>query len=140
MEIKELHGVSNVQFCELKELMKQLSSSCEFNEQQLQQVIDSKDCHLYVLLNNDVIVGCATLCLFFSPTGAKASIEDVVVDEKYRGQHLGKKLLEHVIHEARQFSPIKLQLTSRPTRVAANKLYQSLVFEKRETNCYKLDL
>lgn len=94
--------------------------------------------HLYVIIDQDHIVGCATLCVFHSPSGSKASIEDVVVSSDYRGQHLGKKLMEYVLEQARQFAPIELHLTSNPKRFAANKLYQSLGFQKKETNCYRM--
>ena len=59
----------------------------------------------------------------------------------YRGRHLGRRLLEAVIGYARtELRDIDLHLTSRPQRVAANQLYQSLGFERRETNCYRLVL
>lgn len=82
--------------------------------------------------------GCATLCVFHSPTGTKASIEDVVVSSADRGQHLGKQLMEYVLEQAKAYAPIELHLTSNPMRVAANKLYQSLGFQKKETNCYQM--
>ncbi len=67
-------------------------------------------------------------------------VEEVVVDSAYRGQGLGKKLVEVLIAEAKQEHVNQLDLTSRPAREAANKLYQKLGFEKRETNvyCFKL--
>lgn len=73
---------------------------------------------------------------FHSPTGAKASIEDVVVSSAYRGQHLGKQLMEYIIKEATRYALLELYLTSNSKRVVANNLYQSLGFQKKETNCY----
>ena len=85
------------------------------------------------------IVGCASLCVFDSPTGRKGHIEDVVVSSACRGQHLGRKLLEHMLDYARtNLAPIDIHLTSRPSRVAANTLYRSLGFEPRDTNVYRL--
>ena len=101
-------------------------------------VLKDTNSHLYVILNDEHIVGCSTLCIFHSPTGTKASIEDVVVSSDYRGQHLGKKLMEFVLEQAKAYAPIELHLTSNPMRVAANKLYQSLGFQKKETNCYQM--
>lgn len=101
-------------------------------------VLKDSNCHLYAILDGERIVGCVTLCVFHSPTGTKASVEDVVVSSAYRGQHLGKQLMEYVLEQAKAFAPIELHLTSNPMRVAANKLYQSIGFQKKETNCYQM--
>ena len=85
-------------------------------------------------------MGCATLCVFHSPTGTKASVEDVVVDEEYRGRGLGRELMLGILERARRLAPIELHLTSKPARVAANALYQSLGFVRKETNAYTLCL
>lgn len=138
MEIQELRNYTQAQFEDLKHLMSELSERVNFTQTDLMLVIKDCNCHLYVILEEDHIVGSATLCIFHSPTGTKASIEDVVVSSSYRGQHLGKKLMEFVLDQARQFAPIELHLTSNPTRVAANHLYQSLGFQKKETNCYRM--
>ena len=87
------------------------------------------------------IVGCATLCVYESPTGRKASVEDVVVLSSCRGQGIGRTLLQRIIDFAGgKLSPIDLRLTSSPARVEANALYQALGFEQRETNVYKMSL
>ena len=138
MEIQELHNYTPSQLEEIKSLLSQLSDRVIFSESELMMVLKDTNSHLYVILNDEHIVGCATLCIFHSPTGTKASIEDVVVSSDYRGQHLGKKLMEFVLDQAQQFAPIELHLTSNPKRIAANKLYQSLGFQKKETNCYRM--
>lgn len=85
------------------------------------------------------IVGCASLCVFDSPTGRKGHIEDVVVSSACRGRHLGRKLLEYILDYARtNLAPIDIHLTSRPSRIAANTLYRTLGFEQRDTNVYRL--
>lgn len=140
MEIQELRNYTQAQFDDLKHLMSELSERVNFTQTDLMLVLKDTNSHLYAILDDEHIVGCATLCIFHSPTGTKASIEDVVVSSDYRGQHLGKKLMEFVLDQARQFAPIELHLTSNPKRVAANKLYQSLGFQKKETNCYKMML
>ena len=87
------------------------------------------------------IVGCATLCVYESPSGRKASVEDVVVASAYRGQGIGRTLLQCIIDFAgSKLSPIDLHLTSNPSRAEANALYQALGFEKRDTNVYKMSL
>lgn len=80
------------------------------------------------------ILGTATLCLCTSPTGTKAWIEDVVVDASLRGRGYGRLLVARLVLEALEAGAKSVNLTSRPERVAANALYQSLGFEKRETN------
>ena len=138
MEIQELHNYTQAQFEDLTQLMTELSDRVNVTQSDLMLVLRDCNCHLYVILDGEHIVGCATLCIFHSPTGTKASIEDVVVSSAYRGQHLGKQLMEYVLEQAKAYAPIELHLTSNPMRVAANKLYQSLGFQKKETNCYQM--
>lgn len=138
MEIQELQTYTQAQFEDLKQLMSELSDRVNFTETDLTLVLKDSNCHLYAILDGERIVGCVTLCVFHSPTGTKASIEDVVVSSAYRGQHLGKQLMEYVLEQAQAYAPIELHLTSNPMRVAANKLYQSIGFQKKETNCYQM--
>lgn len=140
MEINELQNYTQAKFEELKQLMSELSDRVNFTQTDLMLVLKDSNCHLYVILDGERIIGCATLCVFHSPTGTKASIEDVVVSSAYRGQHLGKQLMEYVLEQAKEYAPIELHLTSNPKRVAANKLYQSLGFQKKETNCYQMSI
>ena len=140
MEIVELKNYTKAQFENLKMLMSELSDRVDFTLTDLMLVLKDCNCHLYVILDGERIVGCATLCIFHSPTGTKASIEDVVVSSAYRGQHLGKQLMEYVLEQAKACAPIELHLTSNPMRVAANQLYQSLGFQKKETNCYQMTI
>lgn len=138
MKIQELETYTQTQFEELKQLMTELSDRVSFSKKMLESVLEDNNCHLYVVMENDHIIGCATLCVFHSPTGTKASIEDVVVSSAYRGLHLGKRLMEYVLETSKPFAPIELHLTSNPKRTVANLLYQSLGFERKETNCYRM--
>lgn len=140
MEILELHDYTQAQFEDLKQLMSELSDRVNFTQTDLMLVLKDRNCHLYAVLEGEHIIGCVTLCLFHSPTGTKASIEDVVVSSAYRGQHLGRQLMGYVLEQAKAYAPIELHLTSNPMRVAANKLYQSLGFQKKETNCYQMSI
>ena len=140
MEIQELHNYTQAQFEDLTQLMTELSDRVNFTQSDLMLVLRDCNCHLYVILDGEHTVGCATLCIFHSPTGTKASIEDVVVSSAYRGQHLGKQLMEYVLEQAKAYAPVELHLTSNPMRVAANHLYQSLGFQKKETNCYQMSI
>ena len=140
MEILELHDYTQAQFEDLKQLMSELSDRVNLTQTDLMLVLKDRNCHLYVVLDSERIIGCATLCVFHSPTGSKASIEDGVVSSAYRGQHLGKQLMEYVLEQAKAYAPIELHLTSNPMRVAANKLYLSLGFQRKETNCYQMTI
>lgn len=148
MEIQELQNYTQTQYEDIKHLLSELSDRVNFSQADLMMVLKDSNCHLYVILESLTpnpspkgegrIIGCATLCIFHSPTGTKASIEDVVVSSAYRGRHLGKQLMEYVLEQAKAYAPIELHLTSNPKRVAANKLYQSLGFQSKETNCYQM--
>ena len=140
MEINELRKYTQAQFEDLKQLMSELSARVNFTQTDLMSVLKDSNCHLYIVLDGERVIGSATLCVFHSPTGTKASIEDVVVSSSYRGQHLGKQLMEYVLEQAKAYAPVELHLTSNPKRVAANKLYQSLGFQKKETNCYQMSI
>ena len=89
---------------------------------------------------NGTLVGTLTLAFFRIPTGLQARIEDVVVDEAGRGKGIGRDLTNAAIDRARAAGAKAVGLTSRPGREAANALYSSLGFERRETNVYRLKL
>jgi len=96
-----------------------------------------------VLLARDesgVIVGTMTLAMFRIPTGLRAWIEDVVVDEGARGRGVGKALNEHALEIAAAAGARTVDLTSRPSREAANRLYQRLGFVERDTNVYRYEI
>ncbi len=140
MEIKELHNYTQEEYENLKQLMAELSDRLSLTQSDLMNVLRDQNSHLYVMTDSGKIIGCATMCVFHSPSGTKASIEDVVVASVYRGRHLGKQLVNHLLKEAKEFAPIEIQLTSKPARIAANGMYQSLGFEKKETNCYRMSI
>ncbi len=86
---------------------------------------------------SEPIVGSLTLVLFRIPTGLRAWIEDVVVDESARGRGVGEALSRHALRLAREEGARTVDLTSRPSREAANRLYKRLGFELRDTNVYR---
>ena len=140
MTIKELTTLSEQQLEDVLKLMKELTTELVVTPEMLQRTVTSPGSHFFAI-ENEVghIVGCATLCVYDSPTGRKAGVEDVVVSSACRGQGLGKALMEHVINYAhRELGDVELHLTSRPHRVAANALYQKLGFKRKETNVYVL--
>ena len=86
------------------------------------------------------IAGILTLVTYRAPTGLRSIVEDVVVDEKMRGQRIGEALMLHAIELAREAGANGVSLTSNPRREAANHLYQSIGFKRRETNAYYFNL
>jgi ribosomal protein S18 acetylase RimI-like enzyme len=83
------------------------------------------------------IVGTLTLVVFRIPTGVRAWIEDVVVDEDARGAGVGEALTRAALERAGAAGARSVDLTSRPSREAANRLYRRLGFEQRDTNVYR---
>ncbi len=106
-------------------------------EQELERVVQSDATRLLVAKLDGAIVGSLTLALFSVPTGLRAWIEDVVVDEGVRGQGIGAALNQEALKVARDQGARTVDLTSRPSREAANRLYQRLGFKQRETNVYR---
>lgn len=104
---------------------------------ELQKVILSEDTMVFVAREKDRILGTTTLALYRLPSGIKAWIEDVVVDESARGKGVSVALMNHVIDVAREKGLQKVDLTSQPFREAANNLYRKLGFELRKTNVYR---
>lgn len=100
-------------------------------------ILTKNDCIIFVAYVGDEIVGSLTLIHYVTPTAKRARIEDVVVDEKYRDAGIGTLLNTAAIESAKKLGAKTLDLTSQPTREAANHLYQKLGFELRDTNTYR---
>ena len=107
-------------------------------ESMFRQLIESTNSHLFFLIKEEQIAGMLTVGIYYSPTGGKAWIEDVVVDQAFRGQGLSKLLVAHAIEFTKSKGIPLLMLTSNPKRIAANKLYQAMGFERKETNVYRM--
>ena len=110
-----------------------------FGEQELRAIVEDSASQLFVMRDDERIMGMLTLGHYTSPTGRKVWVEDVVVSAEYRGEGLGRKLINHAIEYCRDnLSPCTLMLTSNPARVAANELYRTSGFEPKQTNVYKM--
>ena len=101
------------------------------------EIINSDNTTIFVAEENGEIVGMMTFVTYRIPSGLKAWIEDVVVDDSKQGKGIGRALIEKAIEHANQLNIIKIDLTTAPFRVAANALYQKIGFIKRETNVYR---
>jgi ribosomal protein S18 acetylase RimI-like enzyme len=128
---KEVHESIN-------ELLPQLSrSAAPVSESDLREIIDSDSSQLLMAVESGRYLGCLTLVIFKLPTGKRAWIEDVVVREDARGKGVGKLLIKKAIELASVYGAKTVDLTSRPSREAANKLYKTMGFEARQTNVYR---
>jgi ribosomal protein S18 acetylase RimI-like enzyme len=119
-------------------LIPQLSSSPPpFELPQLERMIADPATTLFLAHDGEMLVGMLTLAIFLVPTGVRAWIEDVVVDAAARGAGVASALVEAALDLATARGARTVDLTSRPTREAANRLYLRLGFERRETNVYR---
>ena len=126
----------------VERLVPQLSrSSPPPTTTELGEVVSSPATDLFIAIDDTgTVVGMATLVTFRIPTGMRAWIEDVVVDDAARGQGVGEALTQAMVARAGELGCRTVDLTSRPSREAANRLYKRAGFEPRETNVYRLDL
>lgn len=107
---------------------------------ELTSLVESDASSLFIARVDGQIVGSLTLAMFRIPTGIRAWIEDVVVDSGARGHGVGEALNKAALEHAKKNGAITVDLTSRPSREAANRLYQRIGFKARETNVYRYEL
>lgn len=127
---------------QINALLPQLSAKATpLRAEALRQIVSRPNVRLYVLHDECAqLCGMATLTLDALVTGTKAWIEDVVVSQTCRGRGYGSQLISHLVAEAKAHGAASVNLTSRPEREAANRLYRRLGFVQRQTNVYKLTL
>ena len=122
-------------------LVPQLSQSAEPpTRTDLDEIVNSQASLILVARDEGRIVGTLTLVMFQIPTGLRAWIEDVIVDEAARGKGVGEALNGEALRLARAAGCRTVDLTSRPSREAANRLYQRLGFKPRDTNVFRYEL
>jgi ribosomal protein S18 acetylase RimI-like enzyme len=124
----------------LARILPQLSSSPPPTALEVAEILGDPDSYLFIARVDGRIVGSLTLVMFRIPTGLKAWIEDVVVDAECRGHGVGELLNRKALAKAAQRGAKAVSLTSRPSREAANRLYQRIGFSVRETNVYRYDI
>ncbi len=137
--VEEAVAVTDELVAAFARLVPQLSRSSPLpGEAELGEIVASPATVLLVARDgDDIIVGSLTLALFRIPTGMRAWIEDVVVDETARGRGVGEALSREALRRADAAGARTVDLTSRPSREAANRLYRRLGFQIRETNVYR---
>ena len=141
IEIAMANTVDDELIAAFNRLIPQLSRSAvlptrdlirEIVEARASTVLVARDCRA-----SGRIVGMLTLVVFRIPTGVRAWIEDVVVDEAVRGRGVGEALSQEALRRAVSLGARTVELTSSPSREAANRLYQRLGFVRRESNVYR---
>lgn len=126
----------------VRRLVPQLNPTADpATREQLESLVSGPSTRLLLAVvrsgGREAIVGMLTLAWYPIPTGIRAWIEDVVVDAPTRGRGVGESLVHAALELARELGAHSVDLTSRPQREAANRLYQRMGFQRRETNAYR---
>ena len=120
-------------------LLPQLSKNAVApSQEELTKLLAEENTHLIAAEVDGVIAGILSLVVVNIPTGRKAWIEDVVVDEQFRGQNIGVMLVEFAIKTAENLAVKKVYLTSNPSRQAAHALYKKCGFETYDTTVFRM--
>lgn len=142
MRIAEINGSDSNVLPALNDLLQQLNpGNAPISPDDLKKISSSDTTHLFVAYDeNGAVTGMLTLSSFLIPTGIKVWIDDVAVDSAHRGKGIGKALTSHALEYARSLGAGSVDLTSRPEREEANRLYTKIGFVKRTTNVYRYNL
>ncbi len=138
MEIYEAKEVNDELVEAFKCLVPQVSSSAALpTRAEIQEIVDSEAVILLMARDEGKLVGMLSLIVFRIPTGVRGWIEDVVVDQETRGKGIGEALTRAALDRAKELGVKTVDLTSRPSREAANRLYLRVGFQPRQTNIYR---
>jgi ribosomal protein S18 acetylase RimI-like enzyme len=138
IEVEAVRQVTDELVEACRRLLPQLSSAAAaLDADQFARIVDHQANTLLVARDQGAIVGMLTLVTFPLPSGLRARIEDVVVDQEARGHGVGTALTMAAIGLAREQGARNVDLTSRASRAAANRLYQRLGFQLRDSNVYR---
>lgn len=139
IEVLLLRDITDEDVHAINQLLTQLSKTAPpLDAAALQQIATWNGNSLLVARAAGEIVGMLTLVMFPIPTGLRVRIEDVVVDDSARGQGVGAALSREAIRLAKAAGARTIDLTSRPSRESANRLYERLGFRLRDTRVYRL--
>lgn len=138
VRVEVLQEVTDEVVAALGQLLPQLSSSAPpIDRAGLDQIVGSAATTLLIARAGDRIVGTLSLVMFRIPTGLRAWIEDVIVDEAARGQGIGAALTVEALRIAEEAGARTVDLSSRPSREAAGRLYERVGFRSRSTRVYR---
>ncbi len=141
IKIEQLLNVTTKSLEEINALIPQLSSTAQqLTYARLLEMVKNERATTLVAKDGQKIVGIGMVVIYNVPTEKRAWLEEIIVDESCRGQGLGERISKELIEIAKRERVSRVYLSSGPQREAANKLYQKLGFEKKETNVYRLTL
>lgn len=132
--VEVLSTVTDADAADIARLLTQLSKTATFDPVRLAAIVTHDATELLVVRQGKRIVGAATLVMFPLPSGLRGHVDDVVVDESMRGRGIARALLVRMTELATARGLRTLDLTSRPSRESALRLYESVGFVRRETN------
>ena len=140
--ITRIENISPELLIAFEKLIPQLTKATCPSSDDIQKLLDSPSILIVARTTNldGLIVGAGTLGVFRTPSGMHAHVEDVVVDESFRGQGVGEALVSELLLIARRLGLKGVSLTCNPLRVPANRLYQKMGFKKWDTNTYWYEL
>ena len=141
-QITRLNRANQAKLDQLNALARQLAPGYGvISRARLANVIKSGNTEVWIAEDDGKIIGMGVLVVYtLLMKNVVAFIEEVVVDTNRRGEGVGRAIMEKLIERAKFHKVQHIELTSRPTRVVANKMYQKLGFEQRDTNVYRLSL
>ena len=122
---------------EIRRLLPQLSQTAMFDREILNRMLENESVDLFLARLAGRVVGMATLVTFPIPTGVRGHIDDVVVDELTRGRGIARELLTAMIARAQTLGVRSLDLTSRPSRESAIRLYEASGFVRRDSVLFR---
>jgi len=138
VRVEVLQEVTDEVVAAFGRLLPQLSRSAPpLDRAGLDRIVGSAATTLLIARTGDTVVGTLSLVVFPIPTGLRAWIEDVIVDEAARGQGIGEALMAEAVRIAGQAGARTVDLTSRPSREAAGRLYERVGFQSRSTRMYR---
>ena len=142
MNIYQIERINDEMVAAFGRLLPQLSQKANsISKEALEEIISSNNTLLIAADHGDSkMVGTLTIVFYRTPVGLRARIEDVVVDKDYRGKGIGQALIQYAVDKAKQTGCTSVDLTSRPDRVQANRLYQKIGFKSIKTNVYRYPL
>jgi ribosomal protein S18 acetylase RimI-like enzyme len=127
----------------VRNLVKQLVSDNRLlTDTEFKEIIEPKQSFLFIAreVSSNTIAGVVMMVIYRIPDSKKAYLDDLIVDEKFRGRGIAKLLFKEVIATAREHKAQYIMLTSNPLREAGVRLYEKLGFQKRDTNVYRLEV
>ena len=142
MKIREINAYNDETYNAVLKLLPQLDPEIKLPSKEFfKSILEAENTHFFAGESEDgEIDGILTLTVYSIPTGTNFRIDDVVIDGSQRGKGYGKKIMLHAMKFAESMGAKSVDLTSRPFRIAANKLYIDLGFEKRDTNVYRYNV